>query len=680
MYMNAITVNYAEIGDDRLPKSFGLAYTSHLTNGGLLVDGVSHIYSASVNEIAGTPYSLVQGRTFEYDKDIIVTTAVPTSTSLNALRGVKNQAWINFYQPTWDNDSFIWLNYKSGTGKFYTIIEKDNFPEEKEIGYSVHVSQILENENGCYNQVALTTKAALSFTAAADKVTVKHGDLVLFALDSTLKVLKENANDDNFTTLSTGVADSCQVDEYESYVDPAATVWTHEGVEVTPGIGLVSSSGIVKKYTKSDSGDQHLYQVLTGSNEAKFYRKRKDLIVNLTVIGDASNLGAAGAYSNGNESSYFDNNKLIIPNVKYGRTQIDIRNYFNDITRVSFNPYIINLYTGQQVNSTATITIGNITDVIMFTGFTSSGAVSQQQIEVSHGSLPKTYTLADMNTSSLRDVYVAPCSDYLKHEGSNKFKRQREVREEYWEWKVKNWDLDWHKEGDSTYIDNTTETYDIYWKSDWPSNNRHRKLSETGSNFTSQTFYVTAYYSGIPVSVPVTATSNVAVALANQVVSFRGTYYVKDPTMQTLVKNLTGVNPSVASYYEEDIGRNWSTTGQINFYKKVTETNKASSSGLTTTYYMPYTATAHFNFNGNTYTGGSIDLPLEVPAGTVAFSGVPSVQWTETNLAVLTASFGIVGSDYYFTNDGSALTTQSASYNIANEYSVRWRRDHYQFF
>ena len=674
--MNAITVNYAEIGDDRLPKSFGLAYTSHLTNGGLLVDGVSHIYSASVNEIAGTPYSLVQGRTFDYDKDIIVTTALPASTSLNALRGVKDQAWINFYQPTWDNDSFIWLNYKSGTGKFYTIIEKDNFPEEKEIGYSVHVSQILENENGCYNQVALTTKAALSFTAAADKVTVKHGDLILFALNSTLKILKENANDDNFTTLSNGVADSFQVTEYESYIDPAATVWAHEGTEVTPGIGLVSSSGVVKKYTKSDSGDQHLYQVLTGNNEAKFYRKRKDLIVNLTVTGDASNLGSAGAYSNGNESSYFDNNKLIIPNVKYGRTQIDIRNYFNDITRVSFNPYIINLYTGQQVNSTATITIGNITDVIMFTGFTSSGAVSQQRIEVSHGSLPKTYTLADMNTSSLSSVYVAPCSDYLKHEGSNRFKRQREVRKEYWEWDFL---PGWHKESDNTYIDNSTEPYDKYWKHNWLDENRHEKLSETNSNFTSQTFYVTAYYSGIPVSVPVTATSNVAVALANQVVSFRGTYYVKDPTMQTLVKNLTGVDTSVASYYEEEIGLNWSTTGQITFYKKVTETNKDSAS-VTTTTYISYTATAHFNFNGNTYTGGFIDLPLEVPAGTVAFSGVPSVQWTDTNAAFLTASFGTVGSDYYFSNDGTALTTHTASYGIAIDYSGRWRKGHYQFF
>ena len=53
MYMNAITVNYAEVGDDHLPKSFGLVRNSDLDN--------QTVYNSNITEIPGT--KIKPGRT-----------------------------------------------------------------------------------------------------------------------------------------------------------------------------------------------------------------------------------------------------------------------------------------------------------------------------------------------------------------------------------------------------------------------------------------------------------------------------------------------------------------------------------------------------------------------------------------------------------------------------------------
>ena len=63
MYMNAITVNYAEVGDDHLPKSFGLVRNSDLDN--------QTVYNSNITEITGTNYSILQSRDIG-TKDIIV--------------------------------------------------------------------------------------------------------------------------------------------------------------------------------------------------------------------------------------------------------------------------------------------------------------------------------------------------------------------------------------------------------------------------------------------------------------------------------------------------------------------------------------------------------------------------------------------------------------------------------
>ncbi len=611
--MNAITVNYAEVGDDRLPKSFGLAYTSHLINGGLFVDGVSHIYSASVNELTGTPYSLVQGRTFDYDKDIIVTTALPTSTSLNILRGVKNQTWINFYQPTWENDSFIWLNYKSNTGKFYTIIERDNFPDEKEIGYSVQVSQILENENGCYNQVALTTKAALSLAATTNKVAVKHEDLVLFALDSTLKVLKENANDDNFTTLSNGIADSYQVDEYESYINPAVTVWTHEGTEVTPGIELVSSSGVVKKYIDSASGNQHLYRILTGNNEVKFYRKRQDLIVNFAFTGvDFSYVDAS---CNNRDNSYQESvSQLVIPRAKYGKTNIKFEDYFTNSSKLQFSPISIALFNGNSpVNCTVTISIGSVTDTIYYTGCLNDGSyVSNKQYLLSHDILATDYALNEITLNNVSSITTN--DSYLTHNiGTRTFRRHREIKRKYQEW--------WLSEG-WTDKPNVRET--IYYLDDNQAldtvkfdTGKRYVYSYSSSNNNPKQFYATAHYNNIPAAVQVTAPNNPAAAAANQVVLFEGAYYVDNGDMKSLVESLvSGVTVTV----QKDVTRNvaWKTTILQTYYEMTTT---GSDTETVTTFTIQFAEIAISGISSQVTSVVSLDSKLTAQLTSQVLSG-----------------------------------------------------------
>ena len=588
--MNAITVNYAEIDSNSVPRSFGLAYTSLLINGGFFVNGVSHIFNASVKKLTGTPYSLVQGRNFDYDKDIIVTTASPSSTSLNALRGVENQTWINFHQPEWDNDSFIWLDYNPETGKFYTIIEKDTFPDEKELGYSVQVSRVLENVDDCYNQVALTTKAALNSTADANTVTVKHNGLILFTLDSTLKVLKESANDDNFVILSSNIADSYQVDEYASYIDPALTVWAHEGAKVTPGIELVSSSGVVKKYAESVSGDQHLYQVLTGNNEVKFYRKRAQLTVHFTFNGDASSFEAAGAYCSNIEDSYMDGNNLIVPQVKYGRTTGSLLNFIANADETWFNSTALlsSEFKGAVTeNRTITIHMPDIKDKIMFTGWYGNGVVSNQEVIKQHQTLKTTYELASINNNYLSNIAVTENGGLLTWDGngSKTFTRHRQLHYIHWKRNGDEWgfiDEDKFLKENKVIVDDTTtpKTYDTKGAIGPISVIDDRKrYTYASENSTSCTFYATAHYNNIPAAVSVTAPNNSAAASSNQVVLFRGNYYVANDDMKNLVKRLVpSATVTKKTVWEEEEDKPWTATYDQSFwyvtpnYKEVTET------------------------------------------------------------------------------------------------------------
>ena len=649
--MNAITVNYAEVGDDHLPKSFGLAYTSHLANSGFYIDGVSHIFNASVTELTGTSYSLVQGRgTYDYDKDIIVTTATPTSTSLHALRGIKNQTWINFYQPSlWDNDEFVWLNYKSNTGKFYTIIEKDNFPAEKEIGYSVQVSQILENENGCYNQIALTTKAALAFTAATNKVTLKHDDLILFTLDSTLKVLKENANDDNFVTLSSSIADSCQVDEYENYINPALTVWTHEGTEVAPGIELVSSSGIVKKYTESVSGDQRLYRVLTGNNEVKFYRKRKDLIVNFTFTGvDFSYVDAS---CNNRDNSYQESvSQLVIPETKYGKTCIKFEDYFTNSSKLQFSPASIAVFNGNSpVSCAVTISIGTITDTIYYTGCLSNGSyVSNKQYSLSHDILATDYALNEITLNNVSSITTN--DSYLTHNpGTKTFRRHREVKRKYQEWWIF---VGWIDKSDvretTYYLDDNQALGNVNFDT-----GKRYVYSYSDSNNNPKQFYATAHYNGIPYAVPVTAPNNSAAANNDQVVSFEGAYYVADSDMKSLVESLvSGVTVNVQKVITRYT--NWSTIRYQTYYE-VTEDIPNSS-----------TQTSHQDTTGAISVGTGTSYIYTAKTAAINIYGfgnqVTSVVSADPNITAQ------LSSQYIDSNTNSLVV--SIAYNVSAGFSL----------
>ena len=52
--MNAITVNYAEVGDDHIPVSFGFGSKTSFEN--------ETVYNSTITEISGTSCIILQGR------------------------------------------------------------------------------------------------------------------------------------------------------------------------------------------------------------------------------------------------------------------------------------------------------------------------------------------------------------------------------------------------------------------------------------------------------------------------------------------------------------------------------------------------------------------------------------------------------------------------------------------
>ena len=132
MYMNAITVNYAEVGDDHLPKSFGFVRNSDLDN--------QIVYNSNTIKITGTNYSILQSRDIG-TKDIIVSSDPKSSRLLNFTSGPTS--WINHRLP--DSDLTVYIFYKDD-GYYYKMVEDENGrPVQAKYAPYAHLTNVKDN-------------------------------------------------------------------------------------------------------------------------------------------------------------------------------------------------------------------------------------------------------------------------------------------------------------------------------------------------------------------------------------------------------------------------------------------------------------------------------------------------------------------------------------------------------
>ena len=603
--MNAITVNYAEVGDDHLPRSFGLVRNIDLDN--------QTVYNSNITEITGTNYSILQSRDIG-TKDIIVSSDAKSSRLLSSFTSGPT-SWINHRIP--DSDSTAYIFYKDD-GYYYKMVEDENGrPVQTKYAPYAYLTNVKNNAGiQPYCEATIETPVELQVSVGSVKAIIDNTPVEIAPVSSSLSLQLENANDDNFTSQS--VTES----EYTigSDFNLENIEWTRDTQAVSPWL----SDNKINKSSKSANGMINQIKQLAGNNLVKIFRKRAQLTVHFTFNGDASSFEAAGAYCNNIEDSYMDGSNLIVPQVKYGRTAGSLLNFITNADATWFNSTALlsSEFKGAITeNRTVTINMPDIKDKIMFTGWYGSSIVSNQEIIQQHQTLKTTYNLVDINNNCLSNIAVTENGGLLTWDGSGRktFTRHRQLRYTHWERdgdEPEYIDKNGFLKEDKIIVDDTTvpDTYDTWGKILMVSVIDDRKrYTYASENNTPRTFYATAHYTGIPAAIQVTAPNNSAAASSNQVVLFENAYYVANGDMKSLVESLvSGVTVTAQKDVTREINKNWSTTISQTYYEVTEDTSNSStqtsyhdttgdiSAGTETSYtYTPKPATITIYGNGD---------------------------------------------------------------------------------
>ena len=463
MYMNAITVNYAEVGDDHLPKSFGLVRNSDLDN--------QIVYNSNTIKITGTNYSILQSRDIG-TKDIIVSSDTKDNRLLSSFTS-GTTGWIQHRIPDSDKTTYIFYN---SDGYYYKMVENiDGKPVQEKYAPYACLTNVKDNANSQpYCEAMIETPVALTIADGKIKAIIDGSPVEIANTEAKLTLQLENADDNNFT--SQIISES----EYtiSNYFSLDGIVWARDGKSVSAWL----SDNKISKSSEIVRGMTHQIKMLAGDNIVKIFRKRSNVTVNFTFTNpDVPSFEDGGASSNGAESSYMSDNNLIIPQVKHGRQQINLIDFFDNAQKSWFKPSAI---IGNLLSATTfyiSVNIPTPTDILIFTGWLNGHLVQENQIKITHKRLPQTIIVSGINTENLSDIIVENNDGgSLVHVNGNNFKR----------------------DGD----------------------------------FSSQTFMATAHYTDIPYTVDGEDT----IGKTDQVVTFKSKNYVYDDTMQTLVQKLTG--------------------------------------------------------------------------------------------------------------------------------------------
>lgn len=649
--MNAITVNYAEVGDDHLPKSFGLVRNIDLDN--------QTVYNSNITEITGTNYSILQSRDIG-TKDIIVSSDTKSSRLLSNFTSGPT-SWINHRIP--DSDSTAYIFYKND-GYYYKIIEDENGrPVQAKYAPYAYLTNVKDNAGiQPYCEATIETPVTLQVSAGSVKAVIDNTPVEIASVSSSLSLQLENANDDNFTSQS--VTES----EYTigSDFNLENIEWTRDTQAVSPWL---SDNKIIKS-SKTVNGMINQIKQLAGNNLVKIFRKRLDYNVKFNFNGNAT-FDTVGTYCNGKEESSFNSGTktLVIPNVKYGRTLLQYSDFFGGIIDGTvFSPVSIpNPFNGNSGEVTVTINVTDTVDYIRFTGWRGNSLVTEN-LPFSHGYInqqPTQYS-PDINLTYLNRIDVTGNGGLLTWKSANIFERHRQIYHRKYERTnaVGDFDKNCRQTIDETIVDDSiyVPNYDYekgsfgryLWKEYW---------DYSQENLVSKTFVATAHYNNIPAAVSVTNPSDTAAASNNQVVLFEGAYYVADTNMKSLVESLVS---GVTVTAQKEIVRNvaWQITTLQKYYKMDTTTTE---DGTDTTY---TTKRAKITISGIS-------------------SQVTSVESSDPNLTARLNSQALSGTDinitiHYEVPDGYSLLNTDRQLTLDVQSTIPasdWdKKDTYKFF
>lgn len=402
--MNAITVNYAEVGDDHLPKSFGLVRNSDLDN--------QIVYNSNTIKITGTNYSILQSRDIG-TKDIIVSSNPKIDRLLSTFTPGAT-GWIQHRIPGSDKTAYIF--YKND-GYYYKMVEDENGrPAQAKYAPYAYLTNVKDNASiQPYCEAEIETPVELQIAGNSIKAITDSGPVEIASTSAELTLQLENADNNNF------VSEPVPGPEYliGDYFNPENTEWTRDGKSVP---SWLSGNKIVKS-SETVVGNVHYVKVLTGNNTVKIFRKRSDITAEFNFTNpEIQSFEDGGASSNGAEDSYMSGNSLIIPRVKHGRPQINLLDFFNNAQAGWFSPSAtLNGPISEQTTFNISVKIPTPTDTLIFTGWLNGHLVQNESIDITHKRLPQTITVSGINTNELKSITTK--SDLLVHAGGNKFTR-----------------------------------------------------------------------------------------------------------------------------------------------------------------------------------------------------------------------------------------------------------------
>ena len=402
--MNAITVNYAEVGDDHLPKSFGLVRNSDLDN--------QIVYNSNTIKITGTNYSILQSRDIG-TKDIIVSSNSKIDRLLSTFTPGAT-GWIQHRIPGSDKTAYIF--YKND-GYYYKMVEDENGrPVQAKYAPYAYLTNVKDNASiQPYCEAEIETPVELQIAGNSIKAITDSGPVEIAGTSAELTLQLENADNNNF------VSEPVPGPEYliGGYFNPENTEWTRDGKSVP---SWLSGNKIVKS-SETVVGNVHYVKVLTGNNTVKIFRKRSDITAKFNFTNpEIQSFEDGGASSNGAEDSYMSGNSLIIPRVKHGRPQINLLDFFNNAQVGWFSPSAtLNGPISEQTTFNIGVKIPTPTDTLIFTGWLNGHLVQNKSIDITHKRLPQTITVSGINTNELKSITTK--SNLLVHAGGNKFTR-----------------------------------------------------------------------------------------------------------------------------------------------------------------------------------------------------------------------------------------------------------------
>ena len=550
MYMNAITVNYAEVGDDHIPVSFGLVRNSDLDN--------QIVYNSNTIKITGTNYSILQSRDIG-TKDIIVSSNPKIDRLLSTFTPGAT-GWIQHRIPPM-SDKTAYIFYKND-GYYYKMVEDENGrPVQAKYAPYAYLTNVKDNAGiQPYCEATIETPVPLQVSAGSVKAVINSESVEIARTDYSLVIKLENADG---TSSSPTIGDQYSIDT--SIYDLNSLNWTRDGQKVTSW--LLDNNKIVKSFISiSSNGRAKTVKLLAGHNVVTIPRNRSTITVNFTFTNTAMlSFEWGGAYHNGFNDSTMSGNTLTIPDVRQG-SSINLATFYTDSETSWFKPSsIIGSLPGLGTFSVkVNIPTPSATDTIKFTGWIDGKLEQGKIIPYNHGILPQAYTIDKMNTENLSRVDIKigdkPTS-LLSYISSTQFKRHKQIT---------------HIQQSSTgSILSSTTAIDDQKDPSTSSNSSGGKdiYIYTKDNNKNKTFNVTAHYTKIPAVVSVTNPSNTAVASTNQVVLFESAYYVADTNMKSLVESL--VSGVTVTAQKEIVGNvAWEITTLQTYYKMNTTTTK----------------------------------------------------------------------------------------------------------